>query len=94
MAQNLLLFYNNQKQFIEYTPNKGYLSSVDREIHFGLHNTTLVDSLEVIWPNNKRIVITDIKVNKSLSVKPIENYTRWDYKTTKDIKKYLKKERK
>ena len=93
VGTKLTLFYDNQKQFIEYAPNRGYLSSVDREINFGLLNTTLVDSLEVIWPNNKRNVITNIKVNKSLTVKPNENYTHWNYNTPK-IKKSILKEKK
>ena len=93
IGTKLTLFYNNQKQFIEYTPNKGYLSSVDRELLFGLQNINSVDSLEVIWPNNKRTLITNIQVNKTLNVKPDKNDKIWNYNINKNQKTILREKK-
>ena len=93
IGTKLTLFYNNQKQFIEYTPNKGYLSSVDRELLFGLKNINSVDSLEVIWPNNKRTLIANIQVNKTLNVKPDKNDKIWNYNITKNQKTILREKK-
>ena len=90
IGTKLTLFYNNQKQFIEYTPNKGYLSSVDRELLFGIQNNNKVDSLVVIWPNNKKTIITNIEINKTLSIKANKNDMLWNYNNTKNQKTVLK----
>lgn len=42
-------------------PSRGFQSSVDYRMIFGLGKQTEVDSLEVIWPDKSRSVVTDIQ---------------------------------
>lgn len=37
--------------YAEHNPVKGYMSSVDPRMHFGLGKVATIDALEVIWPN-------------------------------------------
>ncbi|PRY89006.1 VCBS repeat-containing protein [Mongoliibacter ruber] len=37
--------------YAEHNPVKGYMSSVDPRMHFGLGEISAIDALEVIWPN-------------------------------------------
>ncbi len=47
------LSYNGNKRTKESKRVRGYLSSVDKTIHFGLGNTTVIDTVKVIWPSGK-----------------------------------------
>lgn len=46
---------------------RGYLSSMDPEVFFGLQ-TALVDSLEVIWPSGKRTFQKEVAANQRISL--------------------------
>lgn len=48
---------------------RGYLSSVNPELIFGLGGAKVVDSLIVIWPDKRYQVLTNVKTNQSLTVK-------------------------
>ena len=56
-------------QFQEHFLSRGYISSVDPEVHFGLSSHKLVDSLRISWPSTGRIsLIKDIDVNQVLDI--------------------------
>jgi enediyne biosynthesis protein E4 len=64
----------------EQNPVRGYFSSVDQQLFFGLGNVTKVDSVVVIWPDNKKQSITGIAADTLLTVNytnalAIHNYT-------------------
>ncbi len=45
---------------------RGYLSSVSNTLHFGLGKEVMVSSIEVIWPDNKRQILNEIKANQTV----------------------------
>ncbi|HNV28205.1 MAG TPA: VCBS repeat-containing protein [Cyclobacteriaceae bacterium] len=45
---------------------KGFQSSVDPRLNFGLGQINAVDSIEVIWPSNKKSVMRNVKVNQAV----------------------------
>ncbi len=47
----------------EVTPIKGYLSSVDHRVHFGLGAATTADSLVIQWPNEAITVRKNVPAN-------------------------------
>jgi len=46
------LWSGGSHQFTEHFLTRGYASSVDPVIHFGLGSNTLIDSLKIIWPSS------------------------------------------
>lgn len=62
------IYYQNHQQYYEHQPARGYLSSYDSRIHFGLGAYTQIDSLVVVWPDDKRQKLTNIGVNQTLSI--------------------------
>lgn len=62
------LHYGNQQQVMEYTPYRGFLSSMPAQLHFGLGTVSTVDSVVVIWPNNHKQTITKIKAGQTLQL--------------------------
>ncbi len=55
-------------QYQYFTPVRGYLSSVEPQLHFGLGNNDMVDSVEVIWPNGKYQLLRMVKANQILNL--------------------------
>lgn len=56
-------------QVYETNPVRGYLSSVQNLVSFGLGDRQSVDSLLVIWPNGKAQKLTGLKANQTLTVR-------------------------
>lgn len=50
-------------------PTRGFLSSVEPALNFGLGKLNTIDTLAVIWGNGKVEVKTNIKVNTTLTLK-------------------------
>ncbi len=80
------IYYENKQQLYQHQPCRGYLSTVDAKAHFGLGSTTVIDSLKIQWPDGKQQVLTQVKVNQTLTV---------SYKNAKasDGKKYAQTKR-
>lgn len=49
----VIISYNGKTRTKESKRVRGYLSSVDKTIHFGLGNTSVIDTVKVIWPSGK-----------------------------------------
>lgn len=62
------IWHQGKQQTHFQSPVRGYLSSVDEVIHFGLGNATEVDSLEVIWPDGKISFLQEIMANQTLEI--------------------------
>ncbi len=58
----------------EQNPTRGWLSSVDPTLHFGLGNIEVIDSLVVRWPGNKYQRVIGTKVNTTVDLQePIQS---------------------
>jgi len=55
-------------QYQYFSPFRGYLSSVEPFLHFGLSKNDIVDSLEIIWPDGKYQLLTELKTNQLIKV--------------------------
>ncbi|MES1159117.1 MAG: CRTAC1 family protein, partial [Bacteroidota bacterium] len=63
---NVSVFAGGQVQMQEQNPVRGYFSSVDQRLLFGLGSATHVDSVVIRWPLGQRQVIQDVKVDAVL----------------------------
>ncbi|MEP6845890.1 MAG: CRTAC1 family protein, partial [Panacibacter sp.] len=79
-----LLYYDHGKmQYWENTPYRGYLSSVDSRVQFGLGKTLVVDSVIIKWPNGKMQVLQNVNADQLLKVNNADAKT--DYSFTRDV---------
>ena len=62
------LYYKGNQQMSEHTPYRGYMSSVENIMHFGLDTIQIIDSLVVYWPDGKKESINDVLVNQTLTI--------------------------
>lgn len=60
------VYHQGQKQVLEQMPNRGFESSVDYTMVFGLGKAASIDSVVVVWPDAKKQVISRPAVNTTL----------------------------
>ncbi len=72
IGAKIKLFAGGQMQVLEQMPNRGFESSSDYGLVFGLGNTTSIDSLTITWPIGKKQLIVKPKINATLNLN-IEN---------------------
>ena len=63
------LFQQPTKQVYHVMSGKGFQSSVDHDLIIGLGKNAGIDSLIVIWPDNKKQTIKSIKINSTTLIK-------------------------
>lgn len=58
-------------------PTRGFLSSSQYRLHFGIPKDTEIEKIEIIWPNLKSQTITNPELNQRISVvyKPTSDYS-------------------
>jgi len=57
-----------EKQIVEQMPTRGFLSSVDPRLHFGLGPSNRIDSLTVIWPDHRFQTLTNLEGDRILAL--------------------------
>ena len=68
----VMVYANDQKQLYELMPVRGFQSRVSDRLHIGLGTAAKVDSIEIMWPDERRQVIYNPKLNTFLSIKEKE----------------------
>lgn len=60
------VFHNTVHQVQEISLSRGFQSSVAPKLHFGLGNDEVIDSLIIIWPNQKTQKLIEVDANSNL----------------------------
>jgi len=55
-------------QLVEQMPTRGFQSSVDPRLHFGLGAATRADSVRVVWPDRRVQVLTSVAADQTLTL--------------------------
>ncbi|MDN3689452.1 VCBS repeat-containing protein [Cyclobacterium jeungdonense] len=55
-------------QYQELTLTRGFQSSVDPTIHFGIGKAVLVNRIKVLWPNGLQSIVDDAPVNQKITI--------------------------
>ncbi len=71
-----------RRQLLEQSPTRGFQSSVDQRLHFGLGRDTVVDSLIVVWPDRRFQVLTTVAANQRLTLVQRDAQGVWAYGRT------------
>ncbi|MFZ5972644.1 MAG: VCBS repeat-containing protein [Bacteroidota bacterium] len=74
------------KQFHEHYTQRGYLSSVEPIVHFGLGANQVADSLHVVWPDGKQQKFNRVNANQLLTVSYADAKDLPFYASTSSVK--------
>jgi len=61
------VFQKEKLQYQELMLTRGFESSSDTRLHFGLNASAVIDSILVIWPNQRFQVLKDVSGNKQIT---------------------------
>jgi len=73
LGAEVTIYVGKKRQFRSLSTVRGYLSSVENFLHFGLGKDSIVDSIAVLWPNQQRQVLRKIKADQVLSIRHAPN---------------------
>ena len=68
IGATLTLYGQGMTQTLQQMPNRGFQSSVDHVLVFGLGTTTAVDSLQITWPDDRRQTLVSPQINSTLTL--------------------------
>ncbi|MEM6763551.1 MAG: VCBS repeat-containing protein [Bacteroidota bacterium] len=74
-AKIQLTYDGGKTQYHEQSLYRGYVSTVEDIIHFGLGSVSTVDQLNVVWPDGKESILENVSANQVISI---------SYETAKD----------
>jgi len=93
IGTSVKLFIDGNTIIQELMPSRGFQSSMDYILTFGLGEHVSVDSISVRWPNNKITILEDVKVNQKLTLMQSEAKD-WKIPTKKSNALYFEEESK
>ncbi len=62
------VFTDGCLQYYEHSTVRGYISSVDPVIHFGLDTCSYIDSLKIVWPGGKEQWLYKLPTNREITL--------------------------
>ena len=72
IGAKVLVFAGGTTQLLEQMPTRGYESSVDHRLHFGLGAAQRADSVTVVWPNHRVQLLRNVAVDTTLTLSQAE----------------------
>ncbi len=76
------IVHDGQVFYQELAPHRGFQSSVDYKLHFGLANYKTVDSVIIRWMNDTYTILTDVETNQTLVLEQKKSNAETYYFTT------------
>ncbi len=73
------LFQKGKLQYQQLMLTRGFESSSEPRLHFGLDNLTNIDSVLIVWPNQKCQLLKNVQANKQLIVLQSEALDSFEY---------------
>lgn len=68
LGAKVTIFQGDKMQYLEQMPTRGYQSSVTPILHFGLGQSSTIDSLKITWLSGKTEVVRQLKADQLLTL--------------------------
>ena len=81
IGSTLILTTAGQKQYVYHNPYRGFMSTMDSRVYFGLGRARRVDSLEVEWPDGRHQLVTNLDADRHLVLKQTDAKERTTKRT-------------
>jgi enediyne biosynthesis protein E4 len=80
IGAKVMIKHGRAMQMLEQMPTRGFQSSVDPRLHFGLGSATSIDSLVVIWPDHRFQVLTNVGGDRTITLAQKDAAGRYVYR--------------
>ncbi|GAB3539275.1 VCBS repeat-containing protein [Spirosoma fluminis] len=68
LGAQLIVWTGQRMHYAEYTRQRGYQSTMEAGVHFGLGNSAKIDSLKIRWPSGVGQVLRNISADQTLTL--------------------------
>jgi len=68
IGSKIYLFQKGKLQYQQLMSTRGFQSSSDTRLHFGLDSSNVIDSVLIVWPDQRFQIIKNVAANKQLIV--------------------------
>ena len=68
ISANVTLYYDSRINYLELIPARGFQSSMDNRLHFGLGESSSIDSMIVNWPDGRCTLLRNVAANQFLTL--------------------------
>jgi hypothetical protein len=68
IGSKICLYQEGKIQYYEHFPVRGFQSMVDPKIHFGTGKSQWIDSLEIIWPDERRQILYRLQTDQLIEL--------------------------
>lgn len=89
IGSKVKVFCKKQQYYQEQSPVRGFQSSSDPVLNFGVGKNNLIDSVLIIWPNDSFQKIINVKPNQTLTINITDAKEKWVYDTVVNSKQSL-----
>ena len=79
IGAKVMITHGGRRQLLEQMLTRGFQSSVDPRLHFGLGASTTVDSLVVVWPDRRVQVLTNVAADRAVTLSQSDATGRYEY---------------
>lgn len=69
IGSKVQIWIGKQTQYLYQSPVRGYLSTVEDILHFGIGSAGKVDSLKIFWPDGAEQIVQNIQSNQTIELK-------------------------
>lgn len=73
------IFYSGTHQVYDYTPYRGYMSTVEQVAHFGTGTSSRVDSVVITWPDATEQKLTNLSCDRPITICKTKSTTRKNF---------------
>jgi len=85
-----LLYHGSNKVLQELIPSRGFQSSMEYVMTIGLGTTKTIDSLRIIWPDDRTQKLENVSANQFLQIKHVDAEGVYTLPPIKNVKPLLK----
>ncbi|MGI4020981.1 MAG: VCBS repeat-containing protein [Janthinobacterium lividum] len=89
IGAKVTVYTKNNQQLIEQMPVRGFESSSEPVLNFGIGKNTKIDSVKIVWPDLKMQILQNVKINSTLKLLQKNADQQFHPKTTR-LKTYYK----
>lgn len=79
IGAKVLVWHGGTMQLLEQQPTRGFQSSVDPRLHFGLGAASRLDSLLIVWPDRRFEMLRDVAADRTLTLSQRQASGRYDF---------------
>ena len=80
IGAKVMIKHRGVVQMLEQMPTRGFQSSVDPRLHFGLGPAERIDSLVIIWPDHRYQVLTNVAADRVITLSQQDAAGRYTYR--------------